>query len=80
MFPDRRKKIQTRVFNGTEGSLSWDMEDLNRLHVFYASDEADATGGFRDILVTPARAPVHGHVVAARSHRGLGAQLHPRMA
>ena len=28
------------------------MEDLNRLHVFYASDEADGTGGFRDILVT----------------------------
>jgi predicted dehydrogenase len=28
------------------------MEDLNRLHVFYASDEADRTGGFRDVLVT----------------------------
>jgi predicted dehydrogenase len=39
-------------FNGTEGSLWWDMEDLNRLHVFYASDEADRTGGFRDILVS----------------------------
>ena len=33
------------------------MEDLNRLHVFYASDEADGTGGFRDILVTQADHP-----------------------
>ena len=24
-------------FNGTDGSLWWDMEDLNRLHVFYAA-------------------------------------------
>jgi predicted dehydrogenase len=46
------KGRQVVEFNGTEGSLWWDMEDLNRLHVFYASDEADATGGFRDILVT----------------------------
>ena len=33
------------------------MEDLNRLHVFYASDEADGTGGFRDVLVTQADHP-----------------------
>jgi predicted dehydrogenase len=46
------KGRQVVEFNGTEGSLWWDMEDLNRLHVFYASDEADGTGGFRDILVT----------------------------
>jgi len=38
--------------NGTLGSLWWNMEDLNRLHVFYAADEADGTGGFRDVLVT----------------------------
>lgn len=46
------KGRQVIEFNGTEGSLWWDMEDLNRLHVFYASDEADRTGGFRDILVS----------------------------
>jgi predicted dehydrogenase len=40
-----------REFNGTDGSLWWDMEDLNRLHVFYAADEKRGTGGFRDILV-----------------------------
>ena len=51
------KGRQVVEFNGTEGSLWWDMEDLNRLHVFYASDEADGTGGFRDILVTQADHP-----------------------
>ena len=47
-----RKGRQVIEFNGTEGSLWWDMEDLNRLHVFYPGDEADRTGGFRDILVS----------------------------
>ena len=37
--------------NGSEGSLWWDMEDLNRLHVFFADDEAEGLGGFRDVLV-----------------------------
>ena len=46
------KGRQTVEFNGTEGSLWWDMEDLNRLHVFYPGDEADRTGGFRDVLVS----------------------------
>ena len=51
------KGRQVVEFNGTDGSLWWDMEDLNRLHVFYASDEADGTGGFRDVLVTQADHP-----------------------
>jgi predicted dehydrogenase len=51
------KGRQVVEFNGTEGSLWWDMEDLNRLHVFYASDEVDRTGGFRDILVTQPHHP-----------------------
>jgi predicted dehydrogenase len=46
------KGRQRVEFNGTEGSLWWDMEDLNRLHVFYAADEKRGMGGFRDILVT----------------------------
>ena len=46
------KGRQVIEFNGTEGSLWWDMEDLNRLHVFYPGDEKDRTGGFRDILVS----------------------------
>lgn len=51
------KGRQVVEFNGTEGSLWWNMEDLNRLHVFYASDEADGTGGFRNVLVTQADHP-----------------------
>lgn len=37
---------------GSEGSLWWDLEDLNRLHVFAAADERTGLGGFRDVLVT----------------------------
>ncbi len=46
------KGRQEIEFNGTDGSLWWDMEDLNRLHVFYPADEAERTGGFRDVLVS----------------------------
>ena len=38
--------------NGADGSLWWDMEDPNRLHVFFRSDEEAGLGGFRDVLVT----------------------------
>lgn len=38
--------------NGSLGSLWWDMEDVNRLHVFLAADEQQGLGGFRDVLVT----------------------------
>jgi predicted dehydrogenase len=63
------KGRQVIEFNGTTGSLWWDMEDLNRLHVFYSADEADRTGGFRDILVSQPDHPFMdlwwppGHVV-----------------
>lgn len=43
--------------NGTEGSLWWDMEDPNRLHVFIRSDEQEGIGGFRDVLVTQPEHP-----------------------
>ena len=46
------KGRQVVELDGTLGSFWWDMEDLNRLHVFYAADEAAGTGGFRDVLVT----------------------------
>ena len=57
------------------GSLWWDMEDLNRLHVFYQRRR----GGWHRWLPRhprqPARPSVHGPVVAAGPHRRLGAQL-----
>lgn len=43
--------------NGSDGSLWWDMEDSNRLHVFFTSDERDGLGGFRDVLVTQPEHP-----------------------
>ena len=54
------KGRQVVEVNGTEGSLWWDMEDLNRLHVFYAADEPGGTGGFRDVLVTQPEHPFMG--------------------
>ena len=44
-----RQRIE---LNGSEGSLWWDMEDPNRLHVFLLEDEREGLGGFRDVLVT----------------------------
>jgi predicted dehydrogenase len=44
-----RQRIEV---DGTEGSLWWDMEDMNRLHVFFRADEQAGLGGFRDIFVT----------------------------
>jgi predicted dehydrogenase len=51
-----RQRIEV---NGAEGSLWWDMEDMNRLHVFFVSDEEEGLGGFRDVLVTQ---PEHPHI------------------
>jgi predicted dehydrogenase len=38
--------------NGSDGSLWWNMEDPNRLHVFLFADEREGLGGFRDVIVT----------------------------
>jgi predicted dehydrogenase len=46
------KGRHTIELNGSRGSAWWDMEDLNRLHVFLADDEREGLGGFRDVLVT----------------------------
>jgi len=44
-----RQRIEV---NGADGSVWWDMEDVNRLHVFFVKDEREGLGGFRDVLVT----------------------------
>jgi predicted dehydrogenase len=53
------KGRHTLELNGTDGSLWWDMEDINRLHVFLLEDERERLGGFRDVLVTQ---PDHPYV------------------
>jgi predicted dehydrogenase len=42
---------------GSDGALWWDLEDLNRLHVFSTTDEGEGLGGFRDVLVTQPEHP-----------------------
>lgn len=44
-----RQRIE---LNGSDGSIWWDMEDPNRLHVFLLADEREGLGGFRDVVVT----------------------------
>ena len=43
--------------NGADGSIWWDMEDPNRLHVFLFADEREGLGGFRDVIVTQPHHP-----------------------
>lgn len=49
-----RQRIE---LNGADGSAWWDMEDVNRLHVFFVKDEHEGLGGFRDVLVTQPEHP-----------------------
>jgi predicted dehydrogenase len=42
--------------HGTKGTLSWDLEDLNRLYV-YLEDDPQELRGFRDVLVTESYHP-----------------------
>ena len=51
------KGLQRIEVNGTDGSFWWNMEDLNRLHVFLVKDEREGLGGFRDVLVTEREHP-----------------------
>ncbi len=46
-----RRNRHTFEIYGSEGSMTWDMEDMNRLH-FYSGKDPATTSGYRDILVT----------------------------
>ena len=50
------KNRHTWEIYGTDGSLAWDLEDLNRLHVYLEHDSPELRG-FRNILVTEASHP-----------------------
>ena len=52
-----RQRIE---LNGSAGSLWWDLEDLNRLHVYLVQDDSGGLGGFRDVLVTERDHPFLG--------------------
>jgi len=59
-FATGRKNAIRIEINGSAGSLAFDFEDMNVLHLFDASDPAE-TAGFRRILVTE---PGHPYVAA----------------
>ena len=66
-----RKNQQTWEVNGEQGSLWFDLEDLNRLHVHLDGDTGDVAdlAGFRDVLVSESHHPYyqvwwpHGHIL-----------------
>jgi predicted dehydrogenase len=66
-----RKNHLTLEVNGLEGSLSWDLEDLNRLHVFRAKrDKVAGLAGFENMQVTEGQHPLmqywwpQGHILS----------------
>ncbi len=58
-FANGRKNHITLEINGSEGSLAFNFEDMNRLQYFSTKDPADRQG-FRDILVTEGAHPYIG--------------------
>lgn len=65
-----RKNQLSLEINGAQGSLTWDLEDLNRLHVYVAEPSKIAgVRGFENVLVTEADHPYHrlwwpfGHIL-----------------
>ena len=59
-FAPGRKNSITLEINGSEGSLAFDLEDLNKLQFFNRRDPADAQG-FREIIVTAPSHPYAAH-------------------
>ena len=59
-FANGRKNAIRIEVNGSRGSLAFDFEDMNLLHFFDGTEDAE-TGGFRRILVTE---PQHPYVAA----------------
>ncbi|NLT70664.1 MAG: Gfo/Idh/MocA family oxidoreductase [Verrucomicrobiaceae bacterium] len=55
-----RRNRHTFEIYGSQGALTWDMEDMNRLR-FYSEGDSEDRRGFRDILVTE---PSHDYVGA----------------
>ena len=65
-----RKNQLSLEINGAQGSLAWDLEDLNRLHVALPPQQQDdGVAGFTNVLVTEAEHQYHqawwpaGHIM-----------------
>jgi predicted dehydrogenase len=59
-FAHGRKNQLTFEINGSRGSLAFDLEEMNRLQYYHATDP-EQTRGFRDIMVTEASHPYVGN-------------------
>ncbi|MFT5122336.1 MAG: putative dehydrogenase [Kiritimatiellia bacterium] len=59
-FATGRRNHHTFEIYGSKGALCFDLEHFNRLQ-FYSMDDAEASRGFRDILVTEPQHPYVGH-------------------
>jgi len=56
-FATGRRNHHTFEIYGSEGALTWDLEDMNRLG-FYSDEDPDHSRGFKNILATE---PVHSY-------------------
>jgi predicted dehydrogenase len=59
-FAQGRKNALTIEINGNQGSLFFDLEQMNRLQ-FYSAREPKAQRGFREIIVTESAHPYLEH-------------------
>jgi len=68
-FAKGRKNHNSFEINGENGSIVFNLERLNELDVFWASDEPDTTQGFHNVLISEANHPYwenwwpHGHMI-----------------
>jgi predicted dehydrogenase len=59
-FARGRKNQLGFEINGSRGSLAFDLEEMNRLR-FYDATDPEQTRGFRDIIVTESNHPYVGN-------------------
>ena len=68
-FAAGRKNSNIIEINGEKGSIWWDLENMNNLHVYWAEEEPADTRGFHCVNVTESFHPYyeywwpHGHII-----------------
>ncbi len=68
-FAAGRKNSNILEINGEKGSIWWDLENMNNLHVYWVGDEPGDTRGFHNVNVTESFHPYydkwwpHGHII-----------------
>lgn len=68
-FCPGRKNFNTLEINAEKGSIWWDLENLNNLHVYFKDEDPEDTRGFHKINVTESYHPYfekwwpHGHII-----------------